>query len=490
MSNPQPSARQPVPWAWSALGLIFVVFLYGWVGFHSYGYDDEFYTIKYVTESATPSELIYTLATRDVHPPGSYLTVWALDQLGVSFSVMRLLMGAIVATSLWALWRAVSEAEMFGATLGYMLICLNPTILLWGATLRWYSHSLPLAIGMFLLVRGGGRLGAWNFWGLFGLLSVLLGYMGYYNVLLMPALLGCALWSRRARLGQEWPTIVLLGVLSVALILPLALWMVPGQMVRGMGPHDTSLLRTVGGAILHVFGGQSSMPLGLAAIVFALCNILLLLSAALRRQLHLGSSAAIVTLTSVGLALLGGLSGHFRSMVMFSPFQAVWQHAMFPRAGWLRAVLFCSFALATSAGLINVITHRETSKGNWNAPTGEALAAIEAQMAQCRNPAVFTYDPALVWHLQDRGHKVLTVERWTPDPEGALNAHKGCLVLVRSHHRMLDAAFETGIQNGLKNWTEPHTTIELGFDRHAAFKRRFDDRIPDIPIILYYYDPQ
>lgn len=485
-----PPLRDALAGPWRVLALLPVLVLFAGVGWYSPGFDDEFYTINWIAEAASAAELIHIVDTRDVHPPGSYLIVSTLHEMGLSFSAIRAFSGGLTALFLWILWQRVSGAGVLAAGVAYLLICLNPTLVLWGATLRWYSWSFPLIVLLFLLVRGGFR-NPWAHWGSFGALVVTLGYIGYFNLLYVPGLLGYALWRRRARLRSEWPVILGLGAVSVALLIPQLLYTLPGQMGRGMSVHvSKGLLRRLAGPVLHVFAGHSSMPFGFAALAFSLTTFVLIISAALRRQLALGSAAVLAFVPAIVIAFFGGLTGHFRSMVVLVPFQSVWQSQIFPPDGRLARVLAGGYLVATLAGLWNVVMHEDTTKGGWNAPYWQALARVETHMAACEDPAVFTYDPVMLWHLTQAGHKVLTVERWTPDPEGAVSAHAGCLVVVRTFHRMLNSEFEAALSRGLAPHGVPLKTESVGFDRHAWFKRRFDPRIPDHPIILQTYSPR
>lgn len=461
-----------------AAALLPVLVLYVLVGWTSPGYDDEIFTIAWIEAAAGVRDLLATIASRDTHPPGSYLIGMGLARLGLGWSEIRALAGGVTALALWGLWRVCAPAGRAGAAFAWMAICLNPTVLLWGATLRWYSFFLPLFIALIVLVVVN-PVSRWRFWGAFCAASAGLVWLGYLALVLLPAMLAAALWRRRRLVGGEWVVMAGFAGLWAMAVAPQLLLVLPQQLDRGIAVHAFGPARRMLGAAMHVLAGQASMPLSLGAVAFALGN-LALLGLGLRRAWGMpGTIGAIFFLGGLAGAGAAGITGHFRSLVVLVPAQAMWQGALFGaiRGRVPRAAVALCFAVGTLAGLANVIGHSDTTKGSWNTPYAAILSAIEAARRDCPSLAVTSFDPVLAWHLGARG--IALVPASGPGFEALINDAAACLATVETFRGRTPAELHRRFAEAIAARPGPRRVVEFGPDRHAWFKRRFDPDVPD-----------
>lgn len=484
----------------SLLALPVLVALYAATGALSPGFDDETYTIGWVTGSDTLAGLVATIAGSDVHPPGSYLIVALLHELTGSFPAVRAIAGALNALMLWLLWRATAPRDGLAAAFAFLVLCLSPGLLLWGATLRWYSWFLPLVAALLLLLDRNPP-GRWHFWGAGALAATGLFYIGYFALVVLPAFMAAALWRRRGRLASDLPAIAVTTGVLLAAIAPQVLLVLPGQLGGGLQQHDFSLLRTALGAGLQVFLTHGAMPPSLPAAAFAAGNLILVASALRRGRAAFADPWAIVFLGGLATALVSGLAGHFRNLVVLAPAQGLWQARLFgglSARAW-RAAAFGLFLVGTTIGIANVVGHADTTKGSWNTPYPEMLEVISEFRRDCPGAVVVTHDPVLFRHLERRGIRAAWAEDRPPPTEPDMHepfqraltaiAEADCLIAVETFRGSIRPDVHRRFREALAARPGPRVVERLRKDRHAWFKRRFDPDVPDHLAVVSFFPP-
>lgn len=480
--------------------------LYVLTGALAHGFDDEMYTIGWVTSAETLSGLVTTIAQSDLHPPGSYLIVSLLHDLTGSFPAIRAVAGAVNAVMLWWLWRETAPRAPLAAFFAWLVLCLSPTLLLWGATLRWYSWFVPLMAAMLVLIRRNPA-GPWRFWGGFAVAAVLLVHIGYFALAALPPLFAAALWRRRGRLREEARVLVTAGGLAVAAIAPQLALVLPGQFQHGVLQHEQGMLLKAAGAALHALSTQAAMPPSLPAAAFVLGNLILLAGAVRAGRAAFATPAAIVFLGGLALAFAAGLTGHFRSLVALSPSQGVWQGQLFAglRATVWRGAAVGLFVVGTGIGLVNVVTHNDTTKRGWNVPYGEILATVSDFRGRCPVASaaapVATHDPVLFYQLTRRQVPVLWAdERLPPSDKTAPVApfddvlatirEAPCVVTVETYRGSLSPDLHRLYTQAIAGRAGRREVRRLGPDRHADFKRLFDPAVTGHAAVVTYFPPR
>lgn len=462
--------------------------LYGLVGLQSWGFDDEFLMLRATAAAPDIAALSRYLVEQDVHPLGSYLILWLGQQAEIDPSHLRALAGVLTAAALVVLWGHVAPRARGAAAFAFLVICLNPTLLHWGATLRWYSWSLPIIALMLVLVLRNPSRGL-VFWGGLAAGGATLAHIGYPNLLILPGFLIAGLLRRRGQLRQDLPALGLATAGFAVLVVPQILFVMLRQVEEAMLVHGHSLFRRITGLGLHVFGGQASMPLGLSALAFTAGNLTLFGLALRNRIASVASPGGAVLLPGLAAFFTAGLTGHFRTLVVLSPAQAIWQAQLFteitgPRA---RGLIVALFGIGTAAGLWNVILREDTTKSGWNMPVAEILREVDAARSICAPLTVFTYDPILAWHMDRRGDTRLI--SYDEPLEEMLASHPTCLLVIRTYHRDMDKETAAALESSLAGRGTPLATRRVGLDRHAWFKRYFDPQVPDHAAILSLHGP-
>ena len=136
-----------------------LVALYAYVGFTSPGYDDEFFTIRWVENLG--SGAIARAQHLDVNPPGSYAVNWLLYSVLGSWSLVRLVVSLLAAATLvYAIARVrVSHGNVRGLV-AIAVLGLSPALLMWTTSVRWYALFVPLLV----VLSFPPRPASWRYW--------------------------------------------------------------------------------------------------------------------------------------------------------------------------------------------------------------------------------------------------------------------------------------------------------------------------------------
>ena len=468
------------------LALAFLWILYGSVGFLSYGYDDEFFNINLVEFADGASHLLTLVNRIDVHPPGSYLLNWLLLKMTGDWSLVRLIGALATASSLWLVWKEVARSKP--AFFAYMAICLNPTILLWGAGLRWHAYAVTIInLMLYLLLRGSER--RWIFWASFFFLGVALVYTGYIGLVLVPILFMIALNARREKLRREISAIAWSGAAAVLLILPQMIVLFRVHLPNSNDQFG-GYFRSLAGLGLHLLAGQGSYPLTVAGGALILANaILLLVSISHFYKILNEPSTQFILLSSVSL-LLARLTKKYRNLVTLSSAQGIWQSGAYSyiEARWLRIATLMLLALGNIWGVINILSHQNTIKGSWNTPYGEVLSVISERAQRCDDTTLITSDPVIAYHGKALVPALINLHA-TADWSAKAEAAEGCIIAVRTFRGSMRRAKYQSYVEFLERQKERTTeVIARGLDTNAAFKRRFEPDIPDYYAYIYVID--
>ncbi|AWV91130.1 ArnT family glycosyltransferase [Bradymonas sediminis] len=471
-----------------SLALVFLWVLYGSVGFLSYGYDDEFFNMNLVEAADGALQLAALVNRVDVHPPGSYLLNWLVLKLTGDWSFVRLVGAIMTASSLWLVWKEIARSRP--AFFAFVAIGLNPTLLLWGTGLRWYAYAVTIInLMIYLLLRPCERQRI--FWGFFFFLSVALVYIGYIGLIIVPVLFLIALTARRQKWRDEWVTIAWTGAAAAALVLPQIIVFFRVHLQNSSAQFG-GYLRSIFGLGFHLFAGQGSYPLTIAggALIFGNAILLVVSMADIRATLK-APSAQLLLVGSVSL-LLTRLTTKYRNLVTLSSAQGAWQSGAYSRiqTRWLRVTTFVLISLGNLWGVVNVASHQNTSKGTWNMPYDEILATIRQRAEHCNAATLITSDPGIAYYGEALVPTLIYLHRdahWKSNAEAA----EGCIIAIRtfrgSMSRQKAQAYSDFLLSQKARTTE---VIDIGFDKNASFKRRFERDIPEYYAYIHVIEPR
>jgi hypothetical protein len=472
---------------WRRLALIATVLLYGWVAFFSPGYDDEIFNIS-IVESKSFAELYTWANLDDVHPAGQYLINRALWSATGNWPIVRLLTAVTAALSIWLVWRMVRWPTRLMGVFAYVAICLNPASLLWCASLRWYAYFVPVFNLLCVLLLRNPASPAF-FWGAFFLLSTTLLQIGYAALALVPVAFAIALHGRRREVRHELWYIATCA--AVALLLSFyQLTVFFTVHARNSASQTSELRQAILQVGMHVLSNQGAYPVSVLGIILIAGNLLLLFTGLISlRSVRLGPASALFVFGALVLCATT-LSGKVRNMVTVSTFQGVFQTMLFGhlRSKPLLACAMCLITVGNAGSIINVVRHRDTTKGMWNTPYAEVLADLQEKQRTlgCERLQVVTHDLVVSYHASRQpGATVVTVGRngWREQ----ITRFMDCQAAVQTYRGFIDKNTVDEYAALISELPGRVETVHFGPDAYAGFKRRFDPDIPDYYVRVTYF---
>ncbi len=156
------------------------------MGFTSSGYDDEFFNIGIVENFKTFEILYLDSSLNPHHPNGSIFLNSILYKALGDWSLIRAFTGIFFAASLCFSYVLFSRnREHFYKVVFFILLCLNPSLLMLGTSLRWYSVFFILVNFLIILIYKN----PWTFWLLFFFFTILMVNLNYLAFLIVPIII-------------------------------------------------------------------------------------------------------------------------------------------------------------------------------------------------------------------------------------------------------------------------------------------------------------
>lgn len=462
--------------------------LYGWVGYASYGFDDEFFNIALV-EGRSFAELLHVIQTTDVHPPLSYLFNAALWRLTGDWSVVRLITGLMLAASIiWYSLCAWSRVGWGAGLWSLLLIGFCPSLLMWGTSLRWYALYLILLLWLLALPARSDQAmcTAWLQVRLvFGLL--LLGYTGYITLFLAAPLAYVYLWCSGLNLRNRFRSLVG-SVLAFLLLYSHQLVIFLAVHFPNRAGQAGTLLHSLGGLMTAEFSNQGVFPLSLPGVAASI-DMIVLVALSLFSVVKRGAATQRPFL-AYGLSLLiliiSGLAGKFRNFVVVDPLKGLWLSSFqspsrrFAPVGSAVTVWALVVLVGTNMwGVANVALHRGTTKNNWNLPVAEGLAHIKDFSEHCSDRLlVVNHEQAFQWHLERRGYFTAGPYASADDLPGS--GEPQCLVLLQTFRGAIDQQRFDRMNAEARVLLKGHTSSRhrIGLDPDHGFKQLLDAQFP------------
>ena len=459
-------------------GYVALCALYGAVAWLSFGYDDEFSNITMVERYGLG--VLKIVEGEDVHPPGQYFINWLLHTITGDWSLVRLAAALLTALSLIYATEAIRHRHGDRAAgLLFVLLCLNPALLLWCTGLIWTAYFMPVLVWLSITPARQD----WRYWAkCFGGL-LLLGYIGYaVFVVALPVLLlywtGSQRDTREKIRGMAW------GAGIAALLYAWQFHIFLAVHLPSKGSQVSSLAHNLVGFAVAQLSNQGVFPVSVPAVLSAL-GVIGLVCLALRAD-GLGALkhryAQAYWIGAIACIALG-IAGKFRNLVLISPWQAIWLSTLRIPANRARSFALCFAALAVGNlwGDFNVVTHQNTTKNSWNLDLAPVLAALhQADMSCGGDLIVVSHDPVLAWHVDQEGYpQLIPFSRYGLSPS-VLGARHRCVVVIRSYAGMFDtdAYRKMNDQLATLHYTS-QARRQFGTDANFRIKQRLDPRYPE-----------
>jgi hypothetical protein len=465
------------------LASLLIVALYAAVAFFSPGYDDEYFNISIVEQTPSYARIVALANANDIHPPGQFIINRILFDLLGSWSSARAATAAIAAMTIVALWLSMEVQGAVHRAFAYLVICLNPSLLLWCTGLRWYAYFVPV-LNLVVLTLMTNPLKPLLYWGLLTAGALALFHIGYLSLVIVPCVFLVALYQRRKTLATELWILGGLLLFAAAVAYPQATVFFTVHL-----KHASSQTATVVGALsgfaIHVLSNHGAVPVSIFGLALVTANIAIFAIALVKWRAVLLRPASLLLMLGAGGLLATSLSGNFRNLVTLSTLQGILQATTFGQVSnrTLRVLLVTLFSIGNLGGVYNVAAHTDTMKGSWNTPYALTLERYRATTADCSNTTAVTHDPVLAFRLRQASNQVIYVGE--PNWQDRILARPpGCLVTFQTFRGSLPKDMASDYEAIIQALPGRVSTDRFGLDRFASFKRQVDADVPDYYVTM------
>jgi hypothetical protein len=190
-------------------------------------------------------------------------------------------------------------------------------------------------------------------------------------------------------------------------------------------------------------------------------------------------------------AIMTGLAGKFRNLVVVSPIQGYWIVTSITNSIYKRKLFKFSMGfllIGNILGLFNVVLHQNTTKNSWNMPVGVILKELDSAEKNCNGKHLFlTSDPSLSWHIR-KGHYDLI----GPMEESSLNnisKKYECLTVIKTYKATLTAQkYKSMYEEVALVKADRSIYKKIGKDESYLVKKILDSTYPEyqVEITTYY----
>lgn len=469
------------------ISLLFVLFLFGFVGYQSLGYDDEIMSIDMVEQIGSFKDLILAVNSCDVHPFGAYVINRALFMMTGSWQFVRLTGALAAGLALWFFWYFVfiknkeKKHTLDVLIYSFLAVCLNPTVLLWCTGLRWYVYYVPFICLLGILIRQKSMNEYW-FWSLYALLATVMLHINYITFIVIAVSFVCILFQRRDVLKKEIITIVM-AASSFLLVSSYQIYVFLTVHMKNSGTQTSSFLASFMSGGQNYLCAQGAMPTSIFGACLLVANFVLFIRFCASFKQMLCNTEHQWLLGSYLLVIAAKIGAKTRNFVVLAPELGSFLTDAYAliKSFKLRMFVLILTSLGTIGSVYNVTFHCDTTKASWNTPHREALEQIDSYDVS-REALVLTNEPVLFYYLKKTGRPVAYVyeKGWYEKTK----EHKGKVIIAKSFKgSMTDDEYKQ-----YESLISENTIISkkfLGYDSFASFKRYFNQFYPDYYLELY-----
>jgi hypothetical protein len=469
------------------LGL-FLLVLYVSVGYLSLGYDDEFANIDWITRYGFG--VINIAQAHDINPPGSYFMDWILYTIFARWELVRSFISLITAASIiYAIVSIKNRKGTFAGIILFILLGLNPAILLWCTSVRWYAFFVPVLIWLSIVPKHQG----WQYWAkCFGGLLIL-GYLGY-AVFIVSIPIWILYWmENKGNIKDKIKNCILFGFLFLILY-SYQFWIFVTVHIHGKEDQIFSLLKCLIGFYAGQISNQGVFPVSLPGLLASMATFGMLITIFYSNVLvNLKNKYfASYSIASI-LTIITGIAGKFRNLVVISPWQAFWMSTAKVEAPQKKLFLFFLSFLTISNlwGDFNIITRQNTSKNDYNLPVKQILTDLSMEDIKCKKDMVILcHTRTLSWNLEKAGYRVLDPDSYRLLTKQELRSKHNCVVVLKTWPGRIAPKKYQSMYDEIKllKYTSS-TNSKYGRDDFYLLKKKLDDRFPEYSVeVTKYYN--
>ncbi|WP_143087395.1 hypothetical protein [Butyrivibrio proteoclasticus] len=481
---------------------LFLVFLYGYVGYSSYGYDDEFYTIADVESYPTFAQQLAINNSVDIHPPGSYLICLFLWKITSDWHLVRMISGIVNAVFIFLFWKLCivnrldnTNGILVNTIFSFLVTCLNPAILMWGTSIRWFTYVFPCVCVLGLLMNHS-KINKWLFWEMVYVVYAWIFYLENTTAIIIAISFMVLLFQRKEQIKEEILPIVLFG-LATLFIMAHQFYIFFTVRVNNYG-YDRAKGGILKGVIYgaeNMLCGQGVMPVSIWGIFLIFANLILFISFVLNIKKIVSNEYNQFFLGTYIIYMVSGL-GALRNYTGIFPLQGFFVSVVFANMHKkvVKNIVLVLTVLGTVGGLYNVITHTDTTKNQWNMPFAEVIDYIHDNTEDVDSTLVISKDAVIIYYLRNEGYNVILLEGYQQFEQQQLNPNWKDIWENWDGDVFALTTFEpTGRNNKeyaeyletLEGYKQQAEHVEFGYDRYAWFKRFLDPGLSDTYLDLY-----
>jgi len=476
--------------------LFLVTVLYCYAAWSSFGYDDEYYNIRVVTENKL-GELIRLIQSTDIHPPLSYIINCILFKIFHGWNYVRMVSAVFFIFSLlYVVYKTKDQNEKL---LIILLLGFNPTLLLWATSLRWYAYATPILLILSVLPGYKNKF-YWTWFFSCFLVLFFLGYIGF--ILFIPYFIFYWLNDRNGFKKKAVRVLIPGALFALAYARQLYIFF---TVHRKTDLADNQQLFDLKTSLISVissdFSNQGVFPLSFWGIISMTGTAVILLSAVIYFRETNEKKHWMVFAVSTVLFVVTGIAGKIRNLVLLEPSRNLFILSSVSIRKKIPVLIGLLLLLAGNmAGVYHVLIHRQTTKNAWNIPLAETLKKCNELESPLAKEIYFTHSPTFTYHLAVNNKNVISfynslyfdssriktsIKNLIPDSAGNKNftfilTYRGKSIPVEHYNEMIQA------MNSIQY--DSVARIHLGLDKDYKVKQQFFPDYPkyDVEIIKFY----
>lgn len=472
----------------SALSLIIPLAIFSITAWNSYGWDDEFFNIGRLEFNKSFLALIHHVNTTDLHPMGQYVINFLLYKVFGSYQSVRTAGAILTALSLWIYWHKTQRSSTTSNLLAYILLCLNPSILLWCSGLRWYTWLIPPVCALGLLMQKSGKnlseRETNKFWVCYFLLSIIMFHIAYCAIVIILVSFVCLIYERRKFLKREIKTILYCSIVSVLAISYQAFYFLTVHLKNGS--HKlASMLGCIIGAGQNFLCGSAVIPISLSGIFFITGGLFLFVIFLFNAKHIIKSCQCKFFVFSCLVNIILKCAPGARYYTGFNVQQADFQVDTYSQIknNKLRILILCLYFLGSVSGIYKIMTHTDTIKASWDTPYEKIINYVINSDPE-KKSLVLTSNPVLAWHIRKNGFTTIDItgsDINDPESRGEYNDWKGSVIAVKTFRGSMNPEKYRKYVEYIES-SNIKSREKFGYEKYAWFKRKLIAKsYPDYP---------
>jgi|694.fasta_scaffold71751_2 hypothetical protein len=380
-------------------------FLFLFIAYNSFGYDDEYWNIRMIEENSLYT-LIYKIQSSDVHPPLSYILNFILFKIFEDWQFVRLFSACIflAALAVTILKTKAKEAQL----LLILFLGLNPTIMIWATSIRWYAYAIPLL----MMLSFPNNANSKYFWYYFFFGFLILSFLSYVGIILIIPYFFWYFFSIKGSISKKIKQVIVPASIFLLAYAHQFYTFITVHRANNIQENQQTfdVLTSIKSFVSSVFSNQAIFPLstyGLLSILGYLVIFVLFIYSVFK---HNGPKKGVIPfLVGSILFILTGLAGKLRNLVLLDISKAHFISGIHKKG--LKFPFLTALILIFSGnvfGIYNVLTHQRTTKNAWNLPFSESLSLMQGlEKSNCQE-VYFTFHPTYTYHLLNQEKKLIS----------------------------------------------------------------------------------